>query len=183
LSNRVLTRSRNVAAWKGLVDHQPEIAGRLSDLYLRLEIDHDRGVAFKRQVDADDVPRLLRRESNELSRDASLLLLYLAQQCAYSDPAIEPVVTSEQIGEFLRTFRGDQDNDESRFERRVSTAINALVKPWNLILADPAVKGTFTISAVVPMLLGADEVLRLERIYREALETSDRGCESEQVRP
>lgn len=183
LSNRVLARSRNVAAWKGLVDHEPEIAQRLADLYLRLEIDHDRGVAFKRQVDADDAPRLLRRESNELSRDASLLLLYLAQQCAYSDPATEAVVTSEQIGEFLRTFRGDQDNDESRFERRVSTAINALVKPWSLLIADPAVKGTFTVSAVVPMLLGVDEVLRLEGIYRDATEASDNCAESEEVTP
>lgn len=170
LSNRVLMRSRNAIAWKGLVDHEPEITDRLADLYLNLAIDHDRGVAFKRQMDIDGAPRLLRRENKELSRDASLLLLHLTQQCAYGDPTSDPVVTSEQIGEFLRTFRGDHDNDEQRFERRINAAINALTKPWNLLIPDPAAEGTFTISAVVPMILGVDEVLRLEGIYRAAIQ-------------
>lgn len=181
LSNRVLMRSRNATAWKGLVDHEPEITERLADLFLSLAIDHDRGVAFKRQMDVEGAPRLLRRETKELSRDASLLLLHLTQQCAYSDPATEPTVTSEQIGEFLRTFRGDHDNDEQRFERRVHAAINALAKPWNLLIPDPAAEGTFTISAVVPMLLGVDEVLRLEGIYRDAMRHADVDAGYERV--
>lgn len=173
LTNRYVTRSRNVSAWKGLVDFESQIRARLADLYLSLELDLERGVAFKRQVDIEDGPRLLRREKQELSRDASLLLLHLVQECALSTSASDTVVTTEQVGEFLRTFRSDRDNDERGFERRVSAAINALVKPWNLLVPDPVLENTFTVSPVVPVLLGVDEITRLEGIYRAAVQSPD----------
>ena len=50
LTNRFITRTRNRAVWDILRGYEEEIRGRLADLYLTLEIDHDHGVAFKRQI-------------------------------------------------------------------------------------------------------------------------------------
>ena len=62
-------------------------------------------VAFKRQQDGDDIPRMLRREK-ALTRDASFVLIFLRREYAFADPDDGPVVISrDQISEFLRAYR------------------------------------------------------------------------------
>lgn len=59
------------------------------------------------------------------------------------------MITRDQIGEFLRAYREDGDGDDARFSRRVDAAINALIKPWQILEPDPAVDYLFTISPVI----------------------------------
>ncbi len=133
-----------------------------------LVVDHEAEVAFKRQQDGDDVPRVLRREK-ALSRDASFVLIFLRREYAFADPDDGPVmVTRDQIAEFLRPYREDGDSDDARFSRRVDAAINTLVKPWQILEPDPAVDYLFTISPVVVPLIGPDEMHRFETAFRTA---------------
>ena len=130
-------------------------------MYLDLVVDHEAEVAFKRQQDGDDVPRVLRREK-ALTRDASFVLIFLRREYAFADPDDGPVmITRDQVSEFLRAYREDGDSDDARFSRRVDAAINALIKPWQILEPDPAVDYLFTISPVVVPLVGADEMRRL----------------------
>jgi hypothetical protein len=137
-------------------------------MYLDLIVDREAEVAFKRQQEGEDVPRMLRREK-ALTRDASFVLIFLRREYAFADPDDGPVVISrDQISEFLRAYREDGDSDDARFSRRVDAAINALIKPWQILEPDPAVDYLFTISPVVVPLVGVDEMRRFEAAFRQA---------------
>ena len=47
LQRRFLTAEKNRAQWKTLLEHQSVIESRLHDLFVRLVVDHDRGIAYK----------------------------------------------------------------------------------------------------------------------------------------
>jgi len=111
---------------------------------------------------------VLRREK-ALTRDASFVLIFLRREYAFADSDDGPVVISrDQISEFLRAYREDGDSDDARFSRRVDAAINALIKPWQILEPDPAVDYLFTVSPVVVPLVGVDEMRRLEAAFRQA---------------
>ncbi len=132
-------------------------------MFLDLIVDHEAEVAFKRQQEGDDVPKVLRREK-ALTRDASFVLIFLRREYAFADPDDGPVIISrEQVSEFLRAYREDGDGDDARFSRRVDAAINALIKPWQILEPDPAADFLFTVSPVVVPLIGVDEMRRLRR--------------------
>jgi uncharacterized protein DUF4194 len=172
LLNRYICRARHRVAWEGILTSENELRTRLDEIYLDLVVDHEAEVAFKRQQDGDDVPRVLRREK-ALSRDASFVLIFLRREYAFADPDDGPViVTRDQIAEFLRPYREDGDSDDARFSRRVDIAINTLVKPWQILEADPAVDYLFTISPVVVPLIGPDEMHRFEAAFRTAAASS-----------
>lgn len=168
LMNRYISRARNRTAWEGVLAAEHDLRARLDEMYLDLVIDREAEVAFKRQQDGEDVPRMLRREK-ALARDASFVLIFLRREYAFADPTDGPVViTRDQIGEFLRAFREDGDGDEARFSRRVDAAISPLVKPWQILEPDPAVNYLFTISPVIVPLIGADEMRRFAELFRKA---------------
>jgi hypothetical protein len=175
LMNRYVSRTRHHLAWQGILTYENDLRARLDEMYLDLVVDHEAEVAFKRQQDGDDVPRVLRREK-ALTRDASFVLIFLRRECAFADPDDGPVmITREQIGEFLRAYREEGDSDDARFSRRVDAAINALIKPWQILEPDPAVDYLFTISPVVVPLVGVDEMRRLEVAFREAADEDGEG--------
>jgi hypothetical protein len=168
LMNRYIFRNRHRAVWEGILSSENEIRSRLNEMYLDLVVDREAEVAFKRQQDGEDTPRVLRREK-ALTRDASFVLIFLRREYAFADPDDGPViVTRDQIGEFLRAYSEDGDGDGARFSRRVDTAINALVKPWQILEPDPAADYLFTVSPVIVPLIGVDEMRRFEAAFRKA---------------
>ena len=141
-------------------------------MFLLLIVDRDYEVAFKRQDPAEDAPRLLRRDK-PLHRDASLLLIHLRKEHAYTDATDDPVViTKAQVAEFLRPFRDDGDGDEAKFERRVDAAIRA-VDELKLLTQDPDADYLFTVSPAVVPMIGADEMMRFEQYFNQATEAAN----------
>jgi hypothetical protein len=168
LMHRYISKSRHRLAWEGILASEHDLRARLDEMFLDLIVDHEAEVAFKRQQEGDDVPKVLRREK-ALTRDASFVLIFLRREYAFADPDDGPVVVSrEQVSEFLRAYREDGDGDDARFSRRVDAAINALIKPWQILEPDPAADFLFTVSPVVVPLIGVDEMRRLEGAFREA---------------
>ncbi len=150
LTNRFITRSRNQSAWDALLAYENEIRERLADMFLLLVVDRDYEVAFKRQDPAEDAPRLLRRDK-PLHRDASLLLIHLRKEHAYTDATDDPVViTRAQVAEFLRPS----------------------VDELKLLTQDPAADYLFTVSPAVVPLIGADEMMRFEQHFVRAAEAA-----------
>jgi hypothetical protein len=177
LMSRYVPKSRNRAAWEAIVNFESDIRVRLDEMFLDLVVDHEAEVAFKRQQDGDDVPRVLRKDK-PLTRDASFVLIFLRREYEFIAPDDWPVIiTREQIGEFLRAFREEGDGDDARFARRVDAAINALATPWKILEADPDADYLFTVSPVIVPLVGVDEMHRFETAFREAAEHTDDGEE------
>lgn len=175
LTSRFVTRAKHPQAWRGLLDHEADIRARLDELFLTLHLDLAHEVAFKRQNGEDGVPVLLRREK-PLSRDASLLLVMLRQEHAYTDAQDEPVtVTRDHVAEFLTRFQGDSSHDEVRVDRRIRAAIAALDR-LELLTPTPEDPDLFVVSPAVVPLIGADELLHLERMFLAAAgEDAPRG--------
>lgn len=168
LMNRYISRARHRTAWEGILSYENDLRGRLDEMYLDLVVDQEAEIAFKRQQDGEDIPRVLRREK-ALTRDASFVLVFLRREYAFADPDDGPVMISrEQIGEFLRAYREDGDGDDARFSRRLDAAISTLIRPWQILEPDPAVDYLFTVSPVIVPLIGADEMRRLEAAFRTA---------------
>lgn len=166
LTSRFITRTKQPDAWRGLLDHEDDIRARLDELFLTLHLDREHEVAFKRQNGEDGVPVLLRREK-PLSRDASLLLVMLRQEHAYTDAQDEPVTVSrDHIAEFLGRFQGDSAHDEVRVDRRIRAAIAALDR-LELLTAAPDDPELFLVSPAVVPLIGTAELLHLERMFLE----------------
>lgn len=167
LTSRFLTRSKHPDAWRALLAHEEEIRARLDELFLTLHVDLAHEVAFKRQNGEDGVPVLLRREK-PLSRDASLLLVMLRQEHAYTDAQDEPVtVTRDHVAEFLGRFQGDSAHDEVRVDRRIRAAIAALDR-LELLTPAPDDPDVFIVSPAIVPLIGTAELLQLERMFLEA---------------
>lgn len=167
LAARFITRSRHRATWDAILAYELEIRERLEDLFLVLVIDRDYEVAFKRQSEDEDAPKVLRRDK-PLSRDASFLLIYLRKEHAYTDATGDPVVINRsQIAEFLRPFREDGDADEAKFDRRVDAAIRAMAD-LKLLTRDPDADFLFIVSPAVVPLVGVDELMRMEETYLRA---------------
>lgn len=181
LTNRYIWRDRNRAAWEGITTFEEDVRSRLAEMYLDLVLDPDLGIAFKRQQQGDDVPKLLRRE-RALSRDASLVMIMLFREFTFADQSDGPVVvTRDQISEFLRAYREEGDANDAAFYRRVDAAINTLVKPWQLLEPDASVDYLFRVAPVIVPLLGVDEFARLEQAYRREAITAGRMAERDSV--
>lgn len=77
LQRRFLLAERNRDDWAVLIEHQPQIESRLNDIFVRLVVDHERGVAYKEQVRADelDIPILLKDDA--YTRAETLVLVHL----------------------------------------------------------------------------------------------------------
>jgi len=170
LMARFVSRAQNRPAWDLLLAYEQEIRERLADLFLELVIDRDLEVAFKRQGPDEDAPKVLRREK-PLPRDASFLLVFLRQECAYAAGDGPVVVNRSQIEEFLRAYREEGDGDRAKFERRVNAAIRVLTE-LKLLSADRDADYLFVVSPVVVPLIGVDELTRLEAAYQRGLDTA-----------
>lgn len=167
LTSRYVTRSRHRSTWDAILANEDDIRERLADMFLDLEIDPDYEVVFKRQQLVEDAPKLLRRDK-PLSRDASLLLIYLRKEHAYTDAHDDPVVvTRAQISEFFRAFREAGDGDEARFERRVESAIRT-AGDLNLLAQNADADYLFTVAPAIVPLIGTDELVRFEQYFVEA---------------
>ena len=61
LHRRFLLAERNRQEWRTLLDNQTVIESRLNDLYIRLIVDHEHGLAYKQQIRVDelDIPEIV----------------------------------------------------------------------------------------------------------------------------
>ncbi|MFF2051309.1 DUF4194 domain-containing protein [Leifsonia sp. NPDC058194] len=173
LTSRFITRAAQPEAWAGLIDYEDDVRARLDELFLTLTIDRDHEVAFKRQSEEDGAPVLLRREK-PLSRDASLLLVLLRQEHAYTDASDEAVTVSrDHIAEFLGRFQTDAVHDEVRVDRRIRAAIAAMER-LGLLLAESDDPDLYVVSPAVVPLVTTTELAHLTRLFEEASGTDAR---------
>lgn len=174
LTSRFLTRATHPEAWSGLMDYEDDVRARLEELFLTLTIDRDHEVAFKRQSAEDGAPALLRREK-PLSRDASLLLVLLRQEHAYTDASDDAVTVSrDHIAEFLGRFQTDAGLDEVRVDRRIRAAI-AAVERLGLLVPEPDDSELYVVSPAIVPLVTTTELAHLTRLFQEASGAELRG--------
>ena len=174
LRQRYLSAEAQPAHWRTLLAHQPVIESRLHDLYVRLVVDHDRGLAFKRQVrDADvPVPVLLRDEP--YSRVETVLLVHLRALHQRERGAGEAAarVDLEELEQTALSFADPTSSNLAVRQREIRSAVARLVR--ERILEEES-QGRYRVLPIVDVVLSVDRLTELTRWLREDTERRERA--------
>jgi hypothetical protein len=166
LQRRFLMAERNRAEWTVLMDHQHTIESRLNDLFVRLVVDHDRGVAYKEQIRSDEleIPILLRDEA--YSRAETLVLVHLRTVYQRETTAGESSarVDIEEIEQTVLTYFAEADGSTARRQKAIRGAVGRLRQDG---VIDEESEGRYRINALVEILLSSDRL----RALRDWLDT------------
>lgn len=170
LQRRFLLADRNAAQWRTLLDNQQVIESRLHDLFVHLVVDHERGVAYKKQVRSAelDVPVLLRDES--YTRAETLVLVHLRSVFQRSQGAGETSVRVdvEEIEQTALTYFDPDDTNVAARQREIRTAVARLAKEG---LVEEESEGRFRITPLVEIVLSNERLVELREWLREQVRT------------
>lgn len=166
LQRRFLQRDRHKEDWKALIDNQQVIESRLNDLFVRLVVDHDRGVAYKKQVRSDEleVPILLKDDA--YTRAETLVLVHLRTIYQRESTAGEQAarVDVEDVEQTVLTYFAESDGDIMRRQSHIRGALARLRKEGIL---DEESEGRYRISPLVEIVLSSERLLELSTWLRE----------------
>ncbi|WP_288819491.1 DUF4194 domain-containing protein [uncultured Micrococcus sp.] len=166
LQRRHLDAEQHRQDWAVLLEHREAIESRLHELFVRLVVDHDRGLAYKQQVRSDelDVPILLKDEA--YTRAETLVLVYLRGVYQREITAGEAAarVDLEEIEQTVLSYFSRDDGDVARRQRAVHTALNRLTHEGVVVLDSPQ---RYRITPLVEIVLSAERLRELEQWLRE----------------
>lgn len=175
LQRRFLQAARNREDWKVLMDNQQVIESRLHDLFVRLVVDSDRGVAYKQQVRSDelDVPILLRDEA--YTRAETLVLVYLRTVYQRESTAGELAarVDVEEVEQTVMTYFTQANGDVARRQKLIRNALGRLRQEG---VIDEETEGRYRISPLVEIVLSADRLRELDEWLKKQVQ-EDGGTE------
>lgn len=162
LQRRFLLAEASPVEWKLLLAHQQMIESRLNDLFVRLVIDHSRGVAYKEQVRSDelDVPILLKDEA--YSRAETLVLVYLRTvfQRETTAGTGSARVDVEEVEQTVLTYFSESDGTRASQQRAVRTAIARLDREG---IIEEESEGRYRIGPLIEIVLSAETLRDLQR--------------------
>lgn len=172
LQRRFLLADRNRDDWAVLVDNQQIVESRLNDLFVRLVVDHERGVAYKQQVRSDefDIPILLRDDA--YTRAETLVLVHLRTVYQRESTAGESSarVDVEEVEQTVLTYFADSDGDTARRQRAIRGALSRLRHEG---VIEEESEGRYRISPLVEIVLSSERLRELSDWLRERAIRSD----------
>lgn len=175
LHRRFLLAERNRQEWRTLLDHQGVIESRLNDMYIRLVVDHDHGLAYKQQIRVEelDIPILLR--DTPYTRSETLVLVHL--RTVYERASVSgesaPRIDIEDVEQTVLSYFTDADGDISRRQKAVRDAMRKLSNDG---IISEETTGRFRIGPLVEVVLSAEKLTELRDWLREtAAQRSDAG--------
>ncbi|GAA4624356.1 DUF4194 domain-containing protein [Cellulomonas oligotrophica] len=160
LQRRFLLADRNRAQWRTLLENQQVIESRLHDLFVHLVVDHDRGVAYKKQVRSAelDVPVLLRDDA--YSRAETLVLVHLRTVYQRERGAGETSVRVdvEELEQTALTYFDPDDTNVAAHQREIRNAVARLAKEG---LVEEESEGRYRVTALVEVVLSNERLVEL----------------------
>ncbi|WP_442922819.1 DUF4194 domain-containing protein [Microbacterium sp. Leaf436] len=182
LQRRFLSAENSPAEWKLLLEHQQMIESRLNDLFVRLVVDHARGVAYKEQVRSDeiDVPILLKDEA--YSRAETLVLVYLRTvfQRETTAGTASARVDVEEVEQTVLTYFAESDGTRASQQRAVRTAIARLDREG---IIEEESEGRYRIGPLIEVVLSAETLRELQLWLEEQTRDADSSREGGGVAP
>lgn len=171
LQRRFVLADKDPAQWRTLLGNQQIIESRLHDLFVRLVVDHDRGIAYKQQVRSaeSDVPILLK--DDPYSRAETLVLVHLRTvfQRERGTGETSARVDIEELEQTLLTYFDPDDHNLARGQREIRSAVERLAKEG--LLAEESA-GRYRITPLVEVVLSTEKLTELSRWLREQNEAA-----------
>lgn len=166
LKQRFISARTHPREWLVLCEHERVLRSRLNDVFLDLQIDPVREVAWKRQAVAEAgqrFPTLLHDVA--WSREETLVLIALRDRLRAATAAGESraFVDREDLVDYVASFRPAHATDEAGDEKRARNAVTSIAKAGLLIGAEERVEISGAVEPLLPL-----EVLKelLESLQR-----------------
>ncbi|ASN21875.1 hypothetical protein CGK93_21060 [Arthrobacter sp. YN] len=152
---------RDEKLWTTLLDNQLILRSRLSELFLTLQLDHDRKIAVLRPVDPEIIGASSRssilRQQRALSRVETIVLLRLRLLLdRHVTAQTDPTITREEISDLVANYTPAGQQDALRDSDVVTRTITKLLAR-QLLLPTP-LDDSYTISNALPLALPFDNI-------------------------
>jgi Domain of unknown function (DUF4194) len=152
---------RDEKLWTTLLDNQLILRSRLSELFLTLQLDHERKVAVLRPVDPEAVGVGTRssilRQQRALSRIETIVLLRLRLLLdRHVTAQTDPTITREEIAELVAHYQPAGQQDALRDSDVVNRAITKLLA--RQLLLTTGLDEVYTISNALPLALPFENI-------------------------
>lgn len=152
---------RDEKLWTTLLDNQLILRSRLSELFLTLQLDHERKVAVLRPVDPEAIGGSTRssilRQQRALSRVETIVLLRLRLLLdRHVTAQTDPTITREEIAELVAHYQPSGQQDALRDSDAVTRAITKLLARQLLITT--GLDEVYTISNALPLALPFENI-------------------------
>jgi hypothetical protein len=123
---------RDEKLWTVLLDHQVILRSRLSELFLTMQLDHERKIAVLRPVDPDAIGGSTRssilRQQRALSRVETIVLLRMRLLLdRHVTAQTDPTITREEIADLVAHYQPAGQQDALRDSDVVNRAITKLL--------------------------------------------------------
>jgi hypothetical protein len=171
LKQRFISARTHPRDWRALVDNERVVRSRLNDLFLELQIDPVREVAWKRQAVSETgqkFPTLLYDAA--WSREETVVLVHLRDRFRAATAAGEErvFVDREDVVEYVAGFRPPHATDVAGDEKRARNAV-ASVNKAGLLIGSPT-DDRFEISEAIESLLPLELLTQLLATLRQTTE-------------
>ncbi|SCL26235.1 protein of unknown function [Micromonospora rhizosphaerae] len=165
LRRKFLLAAKNPAQWRTLLENQQIIESRMHDLFVRLVVDHDRGVAYKQQVRSVelDVPILLKDDPYNRAETLVLVHLRTVFQRERGTGEMSARVDIEELEQTVLTYFDPKDHNVARGQQEVRNAVQRLVTE-GLLTEESA--GRYRITPMVEVVLSTAKLTELEQWLR-----------------
>jgi Domain of unknown function (DUF4194) len=152
---------RDEKLWTTLLDNQLILRSRLSELFLTLQLDHERKIAVLRPVDPEAIGASSRssilRQQRALSRVETIVLLRLRLLLdRHVTAQTDPTITREEIAELVAHYQPSGQQDALRDSDVVNRAVTKLLAR-QLLLAT-GLDDVYTISNALPLALPFENI-------------------------
>jgi len=152
---------RDEKLWTTLLDNQLILRSRLSELFLTLQLDHERKVAVLRPVDPEAIGGSTRssilRQQRALSRVETIVLLRLRLLLdRHVTAQTDPTITREEIAELVAHYQPAGQQDALRDTDVVNRAIAKLLA--RQLLLTTGLDDVYTISNALPLALPFENI-------------------------
>ncbi|XAS67247.1 DUF4194 domain-containing protein [Micrococcaceae bacterium Sec5.7] len=147
--------------WTTLLDNQLILRSRLSELFLSLQLDHERRIAVLRPVDPEAIGGSTRssilRQQRALSRVETIVLLRLRLLLdRHVTAQTDPTITREEIADLVAHYQPSGQQDALRDSDVVNRAITKLLAR-QLLLAT-GLEDVYAISNALPLALPFENI-------------------------
>ncbi|YCH19683.1 DUF4194 domain-containing protein [Arthrobacter sp. D1-29] len=152
---------RDEKLWTTLLDNQLILRSRLSELFLTLQLDHERKIAVLRPVDPEAIGGGTRssilRQQRALSRVETIVLLRLRLLLdRHVTAQTDPTITREEIADLVAHYQPAGQQDALRDADVVSRAITKLMA--RQLLLNTGLDDVYTISNALPLALPFENI-------------------------
>ncbi|MFB4308561.1 DUF4194 domain-containing protein [Actinomadura sp. GTD37] len=171
LQRRFLLADKSPAQWRTLLENQQIVESRLHDLFVRLVVDHDRGIAYKQQVRSAelDVPILLKDDPYNRAETLVLVHLRTVFQRERGTGETSARVDIEELEQTVLTYFDPDDHNLARGQREIRNAVQRLVTE-GLLTEESA--GRYRITPLVEVVLSTEKLTELSQWLREQNEAA-----------